>query len=108
MMRIQFRVRPNYSLLDIDIPLIKRKLANVHGVSNIKVFDDRASDANFITVIVTLTEPIEPILSHLKKAFLHLPNVTTFIVNEHGNEFAVSSVSAQDFAGYSREYEFFT
>lgn len=103
MKRIQFRIRPQYSLLNIDIPLIKKTLDQLHGINKVDVFDDRATDATFITVVVTLSELVMAIASLLKKTLLQIPNVTSFVVDEHGKETALQSISDEEMILYARD-----
>ncbi len=92
-----------HSLLDIDIPLIRRRLTNLQGIDQIEIFDDRATDATFVTIIVTLSNLAEAILAALQKTLLHLPKVTPFIVDEHGKETHIGSISAEEFKKYTKK-----
>jgi len=97
MMQIQFRIRPRHSLLDIDIPLIEKKVANIQGIDKFRIYDDRTSDATFITVIIMFTELTKPIVTSVKRAFSQLSNVTPYIIDRHGIEIDINSISDEDF-----------
>ncbi len=96
MKHIQLRIKPKRSLLDIDIPLLRERLATLQGVAEINIFDDRASDATFITVILTLTGLDTESVSRLKKELLHIPKIIPFLVNKQGKEVLVSSMSEEE------------
>src|SRR5712692_5107920 len=102
MIQIQFRIRPVHSLLDIDLPLIERHLKALQVINQVRVFDDRASDATFITAVVTLSDATKSSLMQLREALLRLSGVTTLVVDEHGEETLVQSISAEELKKYSK------
>ena len=91
-----------HSLLDIDPPTIVRHLSVLQAVNRLELFDDRASDATFITVIVTLVDTANSSLEMLREALLQLSDVTPFVVDEHGEETPVASISSEELGKYSK------
>ncbi len=92
MTQIQIRIVPSRSILDIDIPLIKERLSQIKDILRLDIFDDRASDATFITLIITF-EGNKEAWARIKDSLLNLPRVRPFIVDEHGNEVSLDSFS---------------
>lgn len=102
MIKLQIRVKPKNSLLDIDIPLIEKRLTSLADVEEVKIFDDRASDAPFITVVVTLVDSSKDALSSLRACLLHLPKMEPCIVDEHGEEIGCGLLSLKDLKHYAK------
>ncbi len=93
-MKLQFRIRPIESLLDVDPPLIHKAMDGLQGVEDLRIFDDRTSDATFVTLVVNLSDSSPQALRALQVALLSIPRVRVLIVDSAGNEAVVSKMPA--------------
>lgn len=91
---LQLRVRPFSSLLELDIPLIKRMFDNIDGVHSVEIIDNRRGDAFFITVLVELKEAVTAI-KEIKKVIPSIPRVSFFLIDSHGNELSLISTEIE-------------
>lgn len=96
---LQLRVRPLTSLLELDIPLIKRMFEKIDGVQSIEIIDNRRGDAFFVTVLLELKEAVTAI-KEIKIIVHSIPGVRFFLVNSHGNESSLISAEIEDVLGY--------
>jgi hypothetical protein len=102
-MKLHFRIRPAESLLDLDPPLIRQAMGAPPGVADLRIFDDRASDATFVTLVVSLAESGPEALAGLRSALLAIPRVTASVVDRAGNEIPVSNMPATELLHFVRE-----
>jgi hypothetical protein len=102
MKRLQFRVRPAEELSDIDIELIEQRLGRIAGVVSFKIYDDRISDATFVSVFVMVAELSRPVLEELARVFLGLPKMLPFLVNQEGEQYELDEVKLEDFERFSQ------
>jgi hypothetical protein len=73
-------------LLDIDLALIRTRLESVPEVAQVRLFDDIASDATFVTVLITLSESNDAALASLRQVLFELPHMIPSVVDAQGNE----------------------
>lgn len=105
MIRLQIRIRPVHSLLDVDPPGIGERLRALPAVEGVEVFDDRASDAPFVTVLVTLASPSDSALRSLQESLLGLEKVLPCVVDEHGDEFGCGSLEMDVLRRHARDID---
>ena len=101
-MQLQFRMRPTESLFDVDPPRMRKAMGCLPGIQELRIFDDRASDATFVTLVVTLSDSSLRTLQGLKSALLAVPRVRALVVDAKGNETAVAEVSPDDLVVFAR------
>lgn len=102
---VRFRLRPVRSLLDLDIPLIRRRLARLGADIRFEIIDNRASDAMFVTALVSWTNWTESLWRRVKRAFLRLPKVTAFVADEHGEETPIELVGLEDLPRFTVRWD---
>ena len=100
MLRFRFRVRPTGSFLDMDLPALRAGLARVEGLERVEWFDERKSDATFVSLHVTLAEPNPALLERLRQGLLQLPAVTVYVLGDKGTETPVALVADDRLADY--------
>ena len=83
--QLQFRFKAKSSFTDIDPPRIEAAIHRLDGVAAFKVFDDRLSDADFVTLVITLGDPDLPRFAALQRALLSISGVRVFAVDSSGN-----------------------
>jgi hypothetical protein len=79
-----FRFKAKASLDDIDPPRIGAAIRGLDGVERFKIFDDRLSDAIFVTLVVALSEPDPQHLAALHRALTSIPRVSAYTVDSSG------------------------
>jgi hypothetical protein len=82
--------------LDLDIPLIQEHLAHLGQDFQVEIYDDRASDAFFITVVVNCPDITASSWQRVKKAILDLPEVIVSVVDKHGNETPIETIHLEE------------
>jgi hypothetical protein len=80
---LQVRVRGVRSMMDIDLPALERQLGGLSQVARVTAYDDRGSDASFVTLKLELREPAAG-LAQVQRAFGRRWRVTAFAVDEGG------------------------
>jgi hypothetical protein len=80
-----FRFKGRDSLADLDPARIVEAVHGVAGVERYKVFDDRASDANFVTLVVALSDPDHARLTSLHRALTSIARVSAYTIDAKGN-----------------------
>jgi hypothetical protein len=83
--QLQFRFKARSSFTDIDPPRIEAAIHGLDGVAAFKIFDDRLSDADFVTLVITLRDPDLPRFAALQRALLSISDVRVFAVDASGN-----------------------
>lgn len=94
-MKIQFRFRSTISMADIDPQKIEQALLRVPGVKKATMYDDRLSDATFVTAVVELEDSSEITFDSLKNVLLHMAGLNVSIIDEMGDETPISTVSIE-------------
>ena len=80
-----FRFKATEGLLqDIDPPRIAAAIRGLDRAERFKVFDDRASDATFVTLVIAVPEPDAAHLAALHRALTSIPRVTAYTVDSSG------------------------
>jgi hypothetical protein len=82
--QLQFRFKAEESFEDIDPPHIEAALRRLDQIERFRVFDDRLSDATFVTLVVVLRTPGVKELLTLQTALVSIPRVRAFAVNSSG------------------------
>lgn len=90
--RLQFRFKSTRSLEDIDPSRIAPEVEALSFVVRYKIYDDRLSDADFVTLVVELHDPTPEQLTALRDALAGLPDVHAFAVNRSGDTHLVSEL----------------
>lgn len=92
---LQFRFLAVRSYADINPSLIEPRIKGIPGVERFRLFDDRLSDANFVTLVVLMTAPTPAQLSALKDALDSIANVRTFAVDRSGRTHLLSTMPVE-------------
>ena len=92
MTKLKLRLKPKYSLLDLDVPAIEACLENLSCVTKYHVVDARAGDAGFVTAWVALKAVDEPTRAALCGALCGLKRMTPYVVDVKRNAAALGSV----------------
>jgi hypothetical protein len=90
-------------LLDIDLALIRTRLERLPEIAQVRLFDDIASDATFVTVLITLSESNDAALAALRKVLLKLPRMVPSVVDAQGNEIRSGSFDLAELRKHSVE-----
>lgn len=102
-MKLQFRLHPLESLLDAEPGPIEKALASLPGVDRVRIYDDRASDATFVTAVVEVSDdPSSETLEELRSAVLALPRLRATVGDYHGKEIPVAEISAEEIPAHAR------
>ena len=102
-MRLQFRLRPLESLEDAEPGPIEEALAALPGVDRVRIYDDRASDATFVTAVVEVADsPGAETLEELRSALLALPRLRVTVGDYHRKEIPVAEISAEEIPAHAR------
>ncbi len=83
-MQLQFRFTAEESLEDIDPQRIEAVLSRLDQIERFKIFDDRLSDATFVTLVVVLRTAGKKELLALQTALTSIPRVRAFAVGRSG------------------------
>lgn len=82
--RLQFRFTPTRSFADIDPLRIAPTVDSLQFVTRYKLYDDRLSDADFVTLVVALNDPSSGQLAALRDALTAVTGVHAFAVDRSG------------------------
>ena len=82
--QLQFRFKADESFEDIDPPRIEAALRGLDQIERFRIFDDRLSDATFVTLVVVLRTADVKELSALQTVLASIPRVRAFAVNSSG------------------------
>ncbi len=96
-MQLFFRIRGIFTMMDIDLAPIEGCFAGREGIAGVEIFDDRASDATYVTVVLSVGEaPSIAELSAIREALLALPRVKVYVLDRTGQgaEIPLSEVEA--------------
>jgi len=100
-MNLQFRIRPLESLLDVDPPRIQEALYTLPTVRSVQIFDDRRSDATFVTLVLDLSKPDLVALGELRQTLLDLPRARVVLIDSTGRETDLRDVPPAGFLRFS-------
>jgi hypothetical protein len=96
--RLQFRFKSTGSFEDIDPSRIAPTVEALAFVVRFKIYDDRMSDADFVTLVVELHEPSTQQLTALRDVLVGLPNVQAFAVDRSGEAHVLVDVPIEQLA----------
>jgi hypothetical protein len=82
--QLQFRFKAEESFEDIDPQRIEAALRGLDQIERFKIFDDRLSDATFVTLVIVLRTAGMKELLALQTALTSIPNVRAFAVASSG------------------------
>ncbi|GAB4400867.1 MAG: hypothetical protein OHK0053_22930 [Microscillaceae bacterium] len=99
---IQFRIKPTKSLLDINPPIIEKALANIAQCPPYQIYDDRASDANFVTLVFTFKEDDLHRLPEVQKALLKMRKVCVYVMDQNRNMALIDDLSPAQIQQYAK------
>jgi hypothetical protein len=90
--QLQFRFHAEESFEDIDPARIQAALRGLDQIERFKIFDDRLSDATFVTLVVVLSSGDARELLALKTALTSIPKVSAFAVSSSGEVTALADL----------------
>jgi hypothetical protein len=93
--RLQLRFKPTRSFEDIDPSRIAPTVESLPFVVRHKLYDDRLSDADFVTLVVALDDPSAEQLAALRDALAALPGVHAFAVDRSGATQPLATLSPE-------------
>ena len=95
-MKLQLRVKGIRSMMDIDLAEIEQRLAALPAVANVTSYDDRASDATFVTFVVTTDGAMASVMVGVRQVFVEMPLVVAQAVFEDGQVVALDAIGPVD------------
>jgi hypothetical protein len=96
MAQIQLRLRPTETIFDVDLADIERRLRATPGVGDVRMYDDRLSDATFVTAVVMLDD--QPgALAAVQRAVVGMePGIVASFVAPDGEQTPVADVGQNE------------
>ncbi|MGW5153501.1 hypothetical protein [Rhodococcus koreensis] len=96
MVRVRVRIRPVEELSDLDPLAVDIVLRQVEGIRDVQVWDERISDALFLTLFIFTDSFDDAFRARLARALCHLNRMVPFIVNARGDETPLPDASTAD------------
>ncbi len=96
MLRLRVRLRPVEALSDLDPLAADILLREVEGVRDLRVWDERVSDALYLTIFLLVDGLDAKLRSDLENCLVRLPRMTAFVVDGKGDETPVTSADIGD------------
>ncbi|MDX2302742.1 MAG: hypothetical protein NW226_08070 [Microscillaceae bacterium] len=103
LLELQFRVYPQKSLMDAEPKKFEEIFQGLKGVDSFRIYDDRLSDATFITLVVSLSDVSEASLIDLKKQLLSVKKVKIVLVNASGEKFNLVDIQAREIPTFGKQ-----
>lgn len=97
-MRLQLRVKGIRSMMDIDLAGIEQRLAASPVVVTVTSYDDRASDATFVTFVVETDGARASVVAGVRQVFAGLPLVVAQAVFADGQLVALDAIGPAEWA----------
>ncbi len=91
-MKLQLRVKGIRSMMDIDLAGIEQRLAALPVVATVTSYDDRASDATFVTFVVETDGARSSVMAGVRQVFAGLPLVVAQAVFADGQLVALDAI----------------
>lgn len=91
-MKLQLRVKGIRSMMDIDLAGIEQRLAALPVVAHVTSYDDRASDATFVTFVVATDGEMASVMAGIRQVFAELPHVLAQAVFADGRTIALDAI----------------
>ncbi len=102
MIRVRVRVRPKQVMEELDPDLAEAAAAAVPGVQGVKVWDERVSDALYVTLDINVDEITDSLRSALAGALASLPDMDAFLVVAYGDQVPMIEAAPEDWDAASR------
>ena len=102
MIRIRIRVRPQQVMEELDPQVARSAAASVAGVRGVDLWDERVSDALYVTLDVFVDERTSVLEEDLRAALGALPGMDAFLVVAHGEQVAIGDAVTDDWDQASR------
>ncbi len=103
-MKLQLRVKGIRSMMDIDLAEIEQRLAALPVVANVTSYDDRASDATFVTFVVVTDGAMASVMAGVRQVFADLPLVVAQAVFADGRTIALDAIGPADWSQLDMEH----
>ena len=100
---LQIRVKGVRSMMDIDLPALERQLTRLAQVAKVTAYDDRRSDATFVTFILELRKPAAG-LAQVQRLFARRKRVRAFAVDEGGEVMPLDIVTEEHWPRFDMRY----
>lgn len=91
-MKLQLRVKGIRSMMDIDLAEIEQRLDALPMVANVTSYDDRASDATFVTFVIETDGAMARVMAGVRQVFADLPLVLAQAVFADGQLVALDAI----------------
>lgn len=98
MIRITVRVRPEQVMEELDPGLAHEAAAGVAGVRGVELWDERVSDALYVTLDVYAEERTPDLEEGLRSALGRLPAMNAFLVVACGDQALITDATPDDWA----------
>lgn len=99
--KLQFRIRPTRTLLDLEPKRFEKIMAGIEEVDDYRIYDDVVSDATFITIVVSWkAPPSTATLDSLRATLQAVERVRILVVDKGGNETPLADLNAEGQKGF--------
>jgi len=98
MIRIRVRVRPEQVMEQLDPERARAAAASVAGVGSVELWDERVSDALYVTLDVYADERSADLEDGLRDALADLPGMDCFLVIAYGDQAPITEAGPADWA----------
>ncbi len=96
MIRLRLRVRPRQVMEELDPQMATTAVAAVPGVRDVELWDERVSDAPYVTLDVFVDERTPAVENALRSALGALPGMDAFLVVAYGEQVPVGDAGTAD------------
>lgn len=98
MIRLSVRVRPEQVMEQLDPARAHEAAAGVAGVRGVELWDERVSDALYVTLDVYAEERTRNLEEGLRSALARLPAMNAFLVVAFGDQVPITDATSDDWA----------
>lgn len=98
MIRVRVRVRPEQVMEELDPQRAQEAAAGVPGVRSVELWDERVSDALYVTLDVYAEEPSDELEDGLRTALGGLPGMECFLVVAHGDQAPIATAGRKEWS----------
>lgn len=98
MIRVRVRVRPEQVMEQLDPHRAREAAAAVPGVRTVELWDERVSDALYVTLDVFAEQRSSLLEDGLRRALAQMKGMDAFLVVAYGDQVPVAEACPEDWA----------
>lgn len=98
MIRVSIRIRPEQVMEELDPDRAWAAATAVRGVRSVELWDERVSDALYVTLDVYAEERSPGLEDGLRTALGRLPGMDAFLVLDHGDQAPIDGATSAEWA----------